>query len=220
MTSQKAWTLLILSSILLYAGNTMLGFWPGHDYKLLLNFGVYGIATYLFAQHTSFKRISTLVLVLPFILIDAPFHIFDYANTQTSLLSSISPFPGVFLGWLCASNASKPIKAFITLCFSVFIVYAFFWGYALWLHYLNFGTFSGHVTETFPTSLQIHTLDKKGMASNAFEQQTQVLDFWTIGCGICFEEFPVFEKLSKQHPEVQCYAVNIPYREQTRLQKN
>ncbi|WP_420571984.1 TlpA family protein disulfide reductase [Kordia sp.] len=52
-----------------------------------------------------------------------------------------------------------------------------------------------------------------------FDKEMTVIDLWTTSCGVCFEEFPIFEKLKQDfegNDNVQFYSANVPLKNDTR----
>jgi thiol-disulfide isomerase/thioredoxin len=83
----------------------------------------------------------------------------------------------------------------------------------LWLHKLNFGTFTG-VVQNKTKILEFQFIDKDGniITNQDFVGKYTILDFWNTGCGVCFREFPKFEEhyeKYKYNNDVALYAVNI-----------
>lgn len=81
-----------------------------------------------------------------------------------------------------------------------------------WLHYLNYGTFSGRVERAVTQPLRVRESDGNERVIGG-DGKVYVLDFWTIWCGICFREFPAFEKFAQEYSgreDIAFLAVGIP----------
>ncbi len=100
---------------------------------------------------------------------------------------------------------------------TVFMVLMFFYGFDYWLHYRNFGTFTGRI-EPFRNTLLISGIDgnRNQVSNQRFQNRIVLLDFWTTSCGVCFQKFPKLEKFNerwKADESVVVYAVNSPLEE-------
>ncbi|WP_430410098.1 TlpA family protein disulfide reductase [Kordia sp.] len=51
-----------------------------------------------------------------------------------------------------------------------------------------------------------------------FDTEVTVIDLWSTTCGVCFEEFPIFEKLKQEfegNSKVKFYSANVPLKRDT-----
>lgn len=52
-----------------------------------------------------------------------------------------------------------------------------------------------------------------------FDKEVTVIDLWSTSCGVCFEEFPIFEKLKQDfegNDNIKFYSANVPLKNDTR----
>ncbi|WP_046758125.1 TlpA family protein disulfide reductase [Kordia jejudonensis] len=52
-----------------------------------------------------------------------------------------------------------------------------------------------------------------------FDTEVTVIDLWSTTCGVCFEEFPIYEKLRQEfegNAKIKFYSANVPLRRDTR----
>ena len=97
---------------------------------------------------------------------------------------------------------------------SATVVFVVFAGYAYWLNYLTFGTFTGRISAyKLFQNIEGHDRSKQSVTNNDLAGKVAVLDFWNTSCGVCFEKFPSLEKYYRQHRDsdaVVVYAIDKP----------
>ena len=85
--------------------------------------------------------------------------------------------------------------------------------YSSWVHFIEFGNFSGRVEDQQIISFELS--DESGNITNNASVKGKIVlfDFWFISCGPCWKKFPqlqeVYEKY-QENPQVEIYAVNRP----------
>lgn len=186
----------------------------GHHIKFSVAALAYCGLTYYWLQHqqeTTWKSIVGLAMTLPLLLIYLPVYLRDFDGTQLSLPSTLAHLVGILFGYLL-TYAGKPFKLILASGLILGSIWISVWGYDLWLHKLNFGTYSGLVSEPAPPFV---VRDDQGrlQTESSFKGQFVVLDFWNTSCGACFQKFPHLQRYYtryKNDPRVKFYAVNIP----------
>lgn len=185
----------------------------GHNVKFLFNF-FYGFFAVLLSRRFSNKIAYYSITLIPPIVIS--FLILSTINWQFYSLavpSTAALFLGIMVG--LAVHISKSKMSFyvlfgLSLVFNVFVLVN---GYNIWVHKLNYGTYTGKqlisVANPSLKSDEIGTeikLDKP--------EQIYLLSFWTNYCGVCIEEFPevqsVYEKYHEEKPNLSMYLVTVP----------
>ncbi len=89
----------------------------------------------------------------------------------------------------------------------------YFSGYDLWIHKLNFGTFTGHVSYKLPARFEAFDQSKALITDRDLDGKVVLLDFWHTRCGACFKKFPELQRLFdeyKANPSVAILAVDKP----------
>mgnify|MGYP003401624728 FL=1 len=91
-------------------------------------------------------------------------------------------------------------------------IFMFFKGYSMWIHKLNFDTYSGSYLAEFPEFIAD---DKNGsrISKASLTGKLVLIDFWHTQCGACFRKFPLLDKISLKHqlnPRVKFLALNLP----------
>lgn len=113
---------------------------------------------------------------------------------------------------------NKPPKNIVPLFLSsCFVVFMFFQGWNLWIHRIDYGTFTGKVTAyNLPAKFEAFDEQKNLIAENDFNGKIVLLDFWTTTCGICFQKFPQVQTIYEKYRDdssVMILAVNKPIEE-------
>ncbi|MBX3291456.1 MAG: TlpA family protein disulfide reductase [Acidobacteria bacterium] len=123
---------------------------------------------------------------------------------------------GTICGYLFVSLRS-PLNLVPTILGGTLVLFMLHSGWGLWIHKLNYGTFTGLVVaEKMPT--EFVAIDEKGnlKTDESFRGKIVLLDFWYTTCGACFIKFPhvqsVYQKY-KKNPFVEILAVNKPIEE-------
>jgi thiol-disulfide isomerase/thioredoxin len=118
---------------------------------------------------------------------------------------------GIFCGFLYLRLKSpfNILPFFLGCLFAVFMLYQ---GWHLWIHRINFGTFTGRVeTFAFPAKFEAFDEQKNFITNRNFQNKIVLLDFWIKTCGLCFQKFPqvqaVYDKY-KNDPSVAIYTIN------------
>ncbi|MEJ8802933.1 TlpA family protein disulfide reductase [Pontibacter sp. H249] len=212
MKMKRIVLLFVFSTIAMFA-LTPLGMY-GHQYKFSAVTILYFLFTWYFlckAANLQEKVWVIILILLPPAALYLPAHLINFENTQKSIPSSAAHFIGISAGAL-VSMSGRPLKIGLVTLVLLLCVWTTSKGYDLWLHKLNFGTFTGSVSEQSP---HFSLSDSEGnvVTNSNFNEKLVVMDFWTTSCGICFKKFPVLqEKVQayKDHPQIEFYAVNIP----------
>jgi peroxiredoxin len=81
----------------------------------------------------------------------------------------------------------------------------------------NFNTIIGIIHPTAVSNFTIKDDQGKNVSLYQFRGKYWVVDCWYEGCGVCFQEFPKFQKLCDKYQinkEVKCISLNVPYHKQ------
>ncbi|GHU68320.1 hypothetical protein FACS189413_04920 [Bacteroidia bacterium] len=138
-------------------------------------------------------------------------------GTLISLPDFLFHLFGIIMGYLFykSNKTGKTIVLTFSLIGCFFI---YFKGYDMWIHKLNFGTFSGKIEMVVTPNFQF--TDEKGeMCSiSDFSGKYVVVDFWFTGCGICFKKFPKVQDLYdkyKDNPSISIFSMNAKIEQDT-----
>ena len=146
-------------------------------------------------------------------LLQLPIRFSHFTGTLLTFPDFIFHLLGIVFGLLHVALKSpwKWVSSALGLGLALFM---FFAGQSLWVHKLNFGTFTGKVSSAFPSpGFEAFDQNRTLVTNKDFSGRVVVLDFWFTGCGACFKKFPQLQKIYEQyrnHPAVTVLAVNSP----------
>ena len=188
----------------------------GHNYKFVYNFLLSFIITIVFLKKKK-KWFLISYLIIALILTFYIFYINDFKLIALHTLSSLSLLIGLIFGCIYYFLRFKFVTLFLVLLINSFVL---LYGYEIWLNKLNYGTFLGNVNYEISNNSFLYDSD-----NNVFKfekDKIYVLDFWNTTCGVCFQEFPKFEKLSHkfQDKNIRFYAVNHMYKDENIYSNN
>lgn len=210
----------IIISIVIFTILLLMGAYPGHYYRFsAASIGYCLLIYYLFTKTlTRNERITTVfIMTFPILVVGGILHTLDFTNTRLALPSNLAHIVGVFFGAIIFySNriSVKIILSFILVSGSLWIT---FYGYAMWEDKINYGTYTGVVEEATPVFVFADEQEVK-FSNIDIKNKIVVLDFWNTRCGICFQKFPIFQKLFDNYHEdstIKIIAVNIPLKQDT-----
>jgi hypothetical protein len=204
--------LAVILSVVLDIGVSVLG---GISFALasIVGLALFYLTTWMFLEFVRLpsKKYMPVAILLGICLLQLPLRL---ANPRATMVSSpvfVCQLLGVLLGWI-TYKTSGWAKWSTVVCTILFVGIS--WkGMDLWLHKMNFGTFTGHVR--FRPAMPMTGSDGQGRVVDLASHRGQIvlLDFWYTGCGVCFEKFPEVQRLYdrlKSNPNVVFYAVNRP----------
>jgi len=149
-------------------------------------------------------------LLLGLSVFQVTLRILDWEGQLISLPDFLIHILAVIVGYIYY-KLNRIIGLSVTILAFGLIVFVCLHGYSLWIHKLTFGTFSGKVSEPYP-SCTFFNEDSLKISNEDFKGKMVVLDFWHTACGVCFKKFPTlheyFKKYNDQH--VKIYSVNLP----------
>ena len=191
----------VLSVINCFLGSGYIYIGSLHGFKLsiLSALILYLVFTFIVLKKSKQSNISWLLLVilLGCLILDLPVHILDFKNTLMSLLDLPCRWLAIIVAYFCYRWQNYMIRLFsLVILYLIFAFWLTFEGFDLWVHKLNFGTFTGKVIEDVAENDIVFTNElgeKKSI--NQLHGEYIVLDFWFTGCRICFDTMPNFQKL-------------------------
>ncbi len=143
--------------------------------------------------------------VLTFLFVSAP---------SAKFLLKMSPtYISVILGMIAAFLLHRDnLKKFIVpAVLAIFPILMGIKGYELWIHKVEFGNWSGQVTEAKVVNFALPNEQGEIIDNEALKGKVVMLDFWFIGCGPCYTKFPEVQRLYdkyKDDDQVELYAIN------------
>jgi thiol-disulfide isomerase/thioredoxin len=190
----------------------------GHEFKLIGAALTYFSLTLLSLKATRISKTWTIVCItIPVAVLYLPVFFSEDAPIS-SLPSTIFHFVGILFGSVFFFTGRYLGKIALLLGLIFLTAFMFFSGNAMWLHKVNYGTFTGRTVRKIP---DFQLTDELGTIYNKekLKDKTVIIDFWTTSCFICFKKFPLLEELhieTKRRSDLVAYAVNVPINEESR----
>jgi len=130
-----------------------------------------------------------------------PIHIVDFSQTLISLPDFLFHLLGIVMGYLFYK--SNRFFRVITLTFSLAsCLFLYFKGYEMWVHKLNFNTFTGTVADDGKVyDLTFQTSAGDTLSLTNFKGKYLLLDCWYTYCGYCYMAMPKVQKLYDTYRE-------------------
>jgi thiol-disulfide isomerase/thioredoxin len=181
------------------------------ELSVLSGFVAFFILSFLFFKKLSGKPNSVFFFMLLGVLIfEVPLRWGNLWNKSLiTLPDPIFHILGIISGYFVYKFKAK-WKYILPALFSIAAVFMYFNGLELWLHKINFGTFTGKILQ--PVPMQLVGLNQKSEKINLSSSNKYVmLDFWHTKCGYCFEAFPTLDKIYKENisdTNLLIFAVN------------
>ena len=185
----------------------------GHDWKLLFVLPVYFSVTLYLLQKSPSQRekwITAFIMSIPPLLLMGPTHVLHFSETRFSLPSTLAHLAGISFAFV-ANELKKRIHFIFSGLLVLLATIAAFNMYPMWLHKINFGSFTGKVKYALPAPITGMVQNQHLLRNEDLLGKVLVLDFWHTKCGVCFREFPQLESLFKKYrnnASVRFFAVN------------
>ena len=212
----KRVALFIIASLLLtLLISPLRGFGYGIKASSLVGFTVYFVFTLWGIRKSADTLLPsqiTLAIVAGLFLLQLPLRIRGFTSSLFSFPDFVLHFLGIVFGFAFA-RLHSPQKWLTTVLGFSLALFMFFTGYDLWLHRLNFGTFTGKVSYTLPAKFEAFDQSKNLVTDKDFANKVILLDFWNTSCGVCFQKFPQLQKFYEKHKEdaaISILAVDAP----------
>jgi thiol-disulfide isomerase/thioredoxin len=158
----------------------------------------------------------SLIVLLPFMLIYGYFVLKENLIYVYPILFTppISLLISLFLKKYFHAKKKK-LMYFISILYLSFGLLIAYVGMPNWLLYFLIAKDNLHNGNKI-TGIRFHSLSGNEINDNNLRGKTVVLDFWNTSCGICYKEFPYFEKMVNHFSKdtnIIFYTVNIPMSE-------
>ena len=154
----------------------------------------------------------TLLILIPIILFIFP------KALNSSLKFSLKFIPyyisiilGFLAGYYLHSKSKK--RLLIPILLALFPLVMLAGVNNLWVHKIEYGTFSGEVSNGKKISYEMSNKAGEIISDKSLEGKYVLFDFWYRTCRPCWVKFPKLQQIYDSysgHPEVAIYAVNRP----------
>jgi thiol-disulfide isomerase/thioredoxin len=185
----------------------------GFSFSLLIGYTIFFFIAYismrLIKKLTPFLSIFSLFLGIS--AMHLPPRLIDFEGTLVSLPDYVFHVLGLLTAWLfyIAGPLKKWIPAGIGFAVALFMFYR---GYSMWIHKLNFDTYSGYYSSEFPEFIAEGKTGNK-ISRDSLTRKLVLIDFWHTQCASCFRKFPILEEIYVKHrlnPMIKILALNLP----------
>lgn len=163
---------------------------------------VYWIVYYVFTIwalnkcHTKL-RVNYIIptILLGAIIVEIPLRIIYFEDTLISIIDFAARILSILSGWVFFSIRNRYGKIVWTVVtFSICICGATY-GTNLWLHKLDFGTFTGTTVEAVKVQPVFQTETGDSIQLNEINARYVVLDFFSSSCSVCRKKFPIVKQM-------------------------
>jgi thiol-disulfide isomerase/thioredoxin len=193
---------------------------PLRGYVSLMSNAVAGFAVYFIFTIIVIKKFANtfkpvyllLAVILGCSIFPVPVHIFYLNSTLRTLPDYIMHIGGISVGYWFVLSRSHYLKATIVILSIILCLFVYIKGYSMWIHKLNYGTFTGLVEHTHHTAnVAFQTNNGDTVQLSDFKGKYLLLDCWYTYCGSCYKKFPQVQEFYdkyKDNPELAIYAVH------------
>src|SRR5688500_186114 len=129
-------------------------------------------------------HIIAISLILGVSALHLPPRIIDFQGTLVSFPDYIFHVLGLLSAYLfyIVKSPKKWIVAGLGFAATLFM---FFKGYGMWLHKLNFDSYTGHYYAKLP-EFSAEDIQGRIVSNSSFSDKIVFIDFWHTQCGACF----------------------------------
>jgi len=175
---------------------------------------IFLVAPYIAWRYVSQKLYIPLILIAPYILISL-----DGWITGTIMYAYFfAPLFGIAIFYMALLLKSKRVVQIVLISvYTIFLIYGWYKGVDdsnAW----RYARKAKLPQETYAEYI-FYDVAEQAITPMMHEGKIVVLDFWTTSCGICFSEFPEFEKVYQKYnhrDDIVFYAVNLPIKRDTK----
>ncbi|MCL2738118.1 MAG: redoxin domain-containing protein [Bacteroidales bacterium] len=176
---------------------------------------IFLIAPYIAYRYISQKKYIPLILVAPVMLL----------NLESWLSSSIGALP-LTLVPLCSVGIyylvfllreQRVFQLVLISIYTMFLVYGWYKGFADYRQWITVQQ-AKLAHDTYAEYI-FYNIEGQVVTPEIHVGKIVVFDFWTTSCGICFREFPEFDRVYQKYnhlADIMFYAVNLPIKSDTR----
>ncbi len=123
-----------------------------------------------------------------------PIHIFDFESAAVSLPDFLFHLFGILMGYLFYKFTQIYKIVILTLSVSA-CLFLYVKGYDMWLHKLNFGTFTGRIDDIQQLDLVFQTNAGDTISLSDFKGKYVLIDCWYTSCSVCYKKMPAVQNV-------------------------
>ena len=206
-------TLLIILAAAIELSLTAVRADVGFSYSMLIGYTIYFFMAYILMR--LIKKLTPFLIILSLFLgisaMHLPPRLIDFDGTLVSLPDYVFHVLALVTAWLFHIAQSWKKWVIAGLGFSI-TLFMFFQGYSMWIHKLNFDSYSGHYSAPFPEFVADEENGNR-ISKDSLKGRLVLIDFWHTQCAACFRKFPMLNRIYLKHlsnPGVKFLALNTP----------
>ncbi len=128
------------------------------------------------------------------LILEFPMRIADFNGSALTVVGFFLFIAGCILGCIFALKRNVLTICLITLFFAFAAFYSCK-GHSMWVHYLNYGTFSGRIQAHPVKDYQFYDENGNTISMSDLRGKEVVIYCWTKYCGICRQKMPILQEL-------------------------
>lgn len=201
-------TVLMIGIAYFRSGSITLQGLIGFPLSSLIGFVVYTILTAVCLYKFKAKLPPKYILLAIWLgvgLFETSYRCISFESSLVSLPNTLLWWLGILCGYLYWKISRRWLKAVVVVIPFIFTLWMSYYGYSMWIHKLNFGTFTGKVERTVTSDYSLFDDRDEEIRLSQFKGKYVVLDFWSKYCGLCYGEMPTVENFYnryKQNPDI------------------
>ena len=134
-------------------------------------------------------------------LLETIYRCYSFKSSIISIPSSLLWWLGILCGYLYWKVSRSWLKVIVVLLPFLFTLWMSYYGYSMWIHKLNFGSFTGKIEKVVTSDYSLFDEMHKEIKLSQLKGKYVVLDFWHKYCGVCYSKMPMVENLYKRYRE-------------------
>lgn len=200
---------MVVLAIVLHIGGNLISF----PLSFMTTGVIYLITPYIVYRYISHKLYVPLIFVAPFLLFNLEPWL---SGSITALPLTLIPFCSVGFFYLAFLLKRRRIVQYSLLgTYLVFLLFGWYKGYEDYRQWIFVQ--EAKLAPDTNVNYLFYDIDGNPVTPTCLEGKILVFDFWSTSCGVCFREFPKFEKVYqkyKHRDDICFYAVYLPIKDE------
>ena len=206
-------TLLAISAIILILLSSLID--SGYRSYFFGSGFVYLMIPYVAHRYVTQNKYAPLVIIAPYVLVQIIIFCFEDISTYAYPVIII---PLVSIGiYYLARLFCKPVAIIIFILYTAFLGYGWYVGmdnYRQWV-----SMYQAKMPKNTSVEFCFYTTDNEPITQDSVRGKIVVFDFWNTACGVCFQEFPEYDKFYQKYcnnDDIAIYAVYLPFKRESK----
>lgn len=182
---------------------TLLGL-TGFPLSSLVGFVIYSFLTAICLYKLKTKLSPKYILLAIWMgvgLLETAYRCFYFESGIISIPNTLLWWLGILCGYLYWKVSRSWLKVVVVLFPFLFTLWVSYYGYSMWIHKLNFGTFTGKVEKVVSSDYSLFSDMDDEVKLSQFRGKYVVLDFWYKYCGVCYSKMPMVEEFYNRYKQ-------------------